>query len=63
MQQQGQRGWALAGLFKNGVGQERIVAVTHAATVGRKVALLPEESTLKAMTVRACEPIRMQVTL
>ena len=53
----------MAGLCKDGVGQERIVAVTRAATVGRKVALLPEESALGAMSVRACEPIRMQVTL
>jgi hypothetical protein len=62
-QQEYQRGWALAGLFKDGVGQERIVAVTRATTVGREVALLPEESALGAMTVRACKPIRMQVTL
>jgi hypothetical protein len=51
------------GLFKDGVGQERIVAVTRAATVGREVALLPEESALGAMTVRAGKAIRMQVTL
>jgi hypothetical protein len=63
MQQEYQRGWALAGLLKYGVGQERIVTVTRAAPVGREVALLPEESALGAMTVRACEPTRMQVTL
>jgi hypothetical protein len=53
----------LAGLFKDGIGQERLVAVTRAATVGREGALLPEESALGAMAVRACKPIRMQVTL
>jgi hypothetical protein len=49
--------------FKDGVGQERIVAVTRAATVGREGALLPEESVLGAMTVRAGKAVRMQVTL
>ena len=58
-QQAYKRGWALAGLFTYGVGLERVVAVTCAATVGREVALLPEESALGAMTVRACKPIRM----
>jgi hypothetical protein len=62
-QQEYERRWALTGLFKYRVGQERIVAVTCTATVGRKVALLPEEAALGAMTVRACEPVRMQVTL
>ncbi len=54
---------ALAGLFKDGVGQERIIAVTRAATVGRKVAMLPEESAFGAVAVRACEPTRMEVRL
>jgi hypothetical protein len=56
-QQEYQRGWALAGLCKDGVGQGRIVAVTRAATVGREGALLPEESALGAMAVRTCQPI------
>ena len=38
-QQEYQGGWALTGLFKDGVGQQGIVAITHAATVGWKVAL------------------------
>jgi hypothetical protein len=62
-QQEYQRGRALTGLLKDGVGQERLVAITHAATVGREVALRPEKSALGAMTVRACKAIRMQVTL
>jgi len=53
----------VGGRFKYGIGQERIVAVTRAATAGREVALLPEESALGAMTVRACKLTRMQVTL
>jgi hypothetical protein len=53
---------ALTGLFKDGVRQERIGAITHAATVGRAVALLPAKSPLGAMTVRAWKAIRMQVT-
>jgi hypothetical protein len=61
--QEDQRGGALAGLFKDGVGQARMVAVTRAATVGREIALRPQESALGAMTVRAGTPLRMQVTL
>jgi hypothetical protein len=57
------RGWAWAGLFKDGVGPERVVAVTGAATVGGEVALRPAESALGAMAVRAYEPLRMRVTL
>lgn len=59
--QEYQRRWAVTGLFKDGVGQERIVAVTRAATGGREGALLPEEMAFGAMTVRVCEPIWMQV--
>jgi hypothetical protein len=40
-----------------------MVAITRAATISREGALLPEESVLGAMAVRACKPIRMQVTL
>jgi hypothetical protein len=63
VQQEYQCGWALAGLCKNGVGQKRIVAITRAATIGREVTLLPEESALGTLTVRAGKPSRMRVTL
>jgi len=53
----------LPGLGKDGVGQERIVAVTRTAPVGREGALRPEESALGALAMRAGKPIRMQVTL
>jgi hypothetical protein len=62
-EQEHQRRRALTGLFKDGVGEERIIAVTRAATIGRKVALRPEESALRAMTIRAGQSSRMQVML
>ena len=54
---------AWPGLGKGGVGQERIIAVTGPATVGREGALWPEEAALGAMTMRAGKPLRVQVTL
>jgi hypothetical protein len=52
----------LAGLCQDGVGQERLGAVRRAATAGRDIALLPEESALGAMTAGACKSVQISVT-
>ena len=62
-QQQHQRGRSLPRCVEDRAGQQGVVAVTRAATVGREGALRPEEAPLTAMAVRAGEPIGRQVTL
>jgi hypothetical protein len=62
-QQQHQRGRSLARFFEDGPGQPRVVAVTGATALGRKVALRSEEPSLRAPPMRACEAIGVQVAL
>jgi len=62
-QQQDQRGRRLPCFLERSSGQQRVVAITVTAAIGREVFLLAEQAAIGAPTVGADEAIRVQMAL